>query len=94
MVIINPWGSYRPEDIPDLNPRNKKEANGCICSVIAFCLSSIIFVAFQYMIFEYGFERLRLTTDNVMLLIVLNIIIYIILTILFMKLSFKISDKL
>ena len=91
MIMISPWARYDPDDIPDLNPHNKEEEYGCIAGILAFCLSSAIFIALQSVI-------LRLKLDNVididifMCLILANVIVFVIITICFMKLSFKIAD--
>lgn len=93
MVFINPWASYDVDDIPDLNPHDKEDEYGCIAGIIAYCLSSAIFIALQLVIL-----RLRLNDivgrDMYMCLMLANVIIYVIITICFMKLSFKIADYL
>lgn len=91
MIFINPWASYKMEDIPDLNPHNDDEAKGCIGGIVAFCISSLIFIMLMY-------AAVTLVNDNnidnklMMIFVVVNIAIFVALTIVLMKLSFKIVD--
>jgi len=92
MIFINPWASYKTEDIPDLNPHNDEEAKGCIGGIAAFCISSLIFIMLMY-------AAVTLVNNNIidskimMIFVIANIAIYVTLTIMLMKLSFKITDK-
>lgn len=89
MVFINPWASYHPDDIPNLNPDSDEEAIGCLAGICGFIIASIIYISLFYLYFNL--------TEGLMSLILILIdsaVIYPILTIYLMKLSFKIGDKL
>lgn len=94
--MVNPWIYYilnEPKRIPDLNPHDKNEARGCIGGVIGFIAASIIFVLLQY--FTLKIKLLDyINRDIYFLLVLLNVIVYVILTIVFMKISFKITDRM
>ena len=93
MVFINPWASYHPDDIPDLNPQDEDEARGCICGVCGYIIASAIFAWLMHFILNFRLNGI-ISTDVHFILILINcIIIYPILTIILMKLSFKIADK-
>ena len=94
MIFINPWASYDSDDIPDLNPHDDEEAIGCICGVGGYIIASAIFVWLMHFILNLRLNDI-ISTDVHFILILINcIIIYPILTIIFMKLAFKIGDKL
>jgi len=94
MIFINPWASYDPDDIPDLNPQDNEEAIGCICGVCGYIIASAIFVWLMHFILNLRLNDI-ISTDVHFILILINcIIIYPILTICLMKLSFKIGDKI
>ena len=94
MIFINPWASYHPDDIPDLNPQDDEEAIGCICGACGYIIASAIFVWLMYFILNLKLNNI-ISTDVHFILILINcIIIYPILTICLMKLSFKIGDKI
>ena len=89
MVFINPWVSYKAEDIPDLTPHTDEEAVGCLTGGCGFIVSTIIYVLLFYLYFNLTKGLLRpilITIDSA--------VIYPILTIYLMKLSFKIGDKI
>ena len=89
MVFINPWASYHPKDIPNLNPDTDEEAVGCLAGICGFIIASIIYILLFYLCFTLTKGLIRpilITIDSA--------IIYPILTICLMKLSFKIGDKL
>ena len=89
MVFINPWASYHPDDIPDLNPHTDEEMAGCLAGACGFIVSSIIYVLLFYLCFT-------LTKGMLMTILILidSAVIYPTLTICLMKLSFKIGEKL
>ncbi len=89
MIFINPWISYRPDDIPDLNPHSDEEAVGCLAGGCGFIISSIIYVLLFYLCFNLTEGILR-----PILVLIDSAVIYPILTICLMKLSFKIGDKI
>lgn len=94
MIFINPWASYHPDDIPDLNPQDDEEAIGCICGACGYIIASAIFVWLMHFILNLRLNDI-ISTDVHFILILINcIIIYPILTICLMKLSFKIGDKI
>ena len=94
MIFINPWASYHSDDIPDLSPQDDEEAIGCICGVCGYIIASTIFVWLMDFIFNFRLNDI-ISRDVHFILILINcIIIYPILTIIFMKLSFKIGDKI
>ena len=94
MIFINPWASYHPDDIPDLNPQDDEEAIGCICGACGYIIASAIFVWLMHFILNLKLNDI-ISTDVHFILILINcIIIYPILTICLMKLSFKIGDKI
>ena len=89
MVFINPWASYHPKDIPNLNPDTDEEAIGCLAGGCDFIIASIIYILLFYLCFTLTKGLIRpilITIDSA--------IIYPILTICLMKLSFKIGNKL
>ena len=89
MIFINPWASYHPDDIPDLNLHDNEEMVGCLAGACGFIVSSIIYVLIFYLCFTLTKGLLRpilITIDSA--------VIYPILTICLMKLSFKIGDKI
>ena len=88
-MFINPWASYRPEDIPDLTPHTDEEAVGCLAGVCGFIVSSIIYVLLFYLCFT-------LTKGMLMTILIMidSAVIYPVLTIRLMELSFKIGDKI
>lgn len=93
-MFINPWASYKSEDIPDLTPHSDEEAVGCLAGGCGFIIASAIFAWFMYFILNLKLNDI-INTDAYCVLILINcIIIYPILTICLMKLSFKIGDKL
>ena len=89
MIFINPWTSYHPDDIPDLNPHSDEEMVGCLAGACGFIVSSTIYVLLFYLCFS-------LTKGLLMpiLIMIVSAVIYPILTICLMKLSFKIGDKI
>jgi len=91
--ILFPWASYDPDDIPDLNPHNEEETAGCIAAVIAFLISTVLFV-----LIECGVLALKrigfIGFYTHMILQIVDVGIYVVLTIFLMKLSFKIADKI
>ena len=89
--MISPWAGFNRDNIPDLNPHSKEEEYGCIAGILAFCLSSAIFIALQSVILRIKLDG-TIDTDVFMGLILANVIVYVIITICFMKLSFKIAD--
>ncbi len=94
MIFINPWASYHPDDIPDLNPHNDEEMVGCLCGACGYIIASIIFALITYLLFsitENGYINIHWLP---FLMFANCIVIYPILTILLMKLSFKIADKI
>lgn len=94
MIFINPWASYDPDDIPDLNPQDDEEAIGCICGACGYIIASAIFIWVIHFILNLRLNAI-ISTDIHFILILINcIIIYPILTIILMKLSFKIGDKI
>jgi hypothetical protein len=94
MIFINPWASYHPDDIPDLNPQDDEEAIGCICGVCGYIIASAIFVWLMHFILNLRLNDIISTDVHFILILVNCITIYPILTIILMKLSFKIGDKL
>lgn len=89
MIFINPWASYKAEDIPDLTLHTDKEAIGCLAGGCGFIVSTIIYVLLFYLCFTLTKDLLRpilITIDSA--------VIYPILTIYLMKLSFKIGNKI
>ena len=89
MIFINPWASYRPDDIPDLNPHDNKEMVGCLAGGCGFIVSSIIYVLLFYLCFTLTKGLLR-----PILILIDSAVIYPIITICLMKLSFKIGEKI
>ena len=89
MIFINPWASYRPEDIPDLTPRDDEEMVGCLAGGCGFVVSTIIYVLLFCLCFNLAEGLLR-----PILVMIDSAVIYPIITICLMKLSFKIGDKL
>ena len=89
MVIINPWGFYHPDNIPDLNPHSDEEMVGCLAAACGFIVSSIIYVLLFYLCFTLTKGMLR-----PILVLIDSAVIYPILTICLVKLSFKIGDKI
>lgn len=89
MIFINPWASYHPDDIPDLNPHSDEEMVGCLAGTCGAIISTIIYVSLFYLCFTL--------TDGVLrpiLVLIDSAVIYPIVTICLMKLSFKIGDKI
>ena len=86
MIFINPWSSYYPDDIPDLNPHTNYETIAGICG---FIIATIIHILLVYLC-------ITLTKGMLMLILVItdSAIIYPMLVICLMKLSFKIVDKI
>lgn len=93
MIFIIPWASYKSEDIPNLNPQNNEEVKGCIGGMIAFCISSLIFIMLMYATVKLTINKI-IDGDIMMICIIVNASIFVALTIILMKLSFKIVDKL
>lgn len=93
MIFINPWASYHPDDIPNLNPQNADEARGCLGGIISFCVSSLIFVIMMYFTYKLKSNDI-INMDIMMLLFIVNVIIYVALMFTLMDLSFKIVDKI
>ena len=91
MVFINPWASYKTEDIPDLNPHNDDEVRGCLAGCCGFIISSTIYVLINFLLF-HNIEYIGIYYLPVMVAIN-SVTVYPILTIVLMKLSFKIADK-
>ena len=89
MMFINPWASYHPDEIPDLNPHSDEEMVGCLAGGCGFIVSSLIYVLLFYLCFGLTKGTLR-----PILIMIVSAVIYPILTIYLMKLSFKIGDKL
>lgn len=94
MIFINPWASYRPEDIPDLNPQDDDEARGCLCGVFGYIIASAIFVWLMHFIFNLKLNDIISTDVHFILILITCVIIYPILSIILIKLSFKIADKI
>ena len=93
MIFINPWASYHPDDIPEINPHNDEEMVGCLAGVCGFIISSIIFALITYLLFHIT-ENEYINRHWLPFLMFANcVVIYPILTILLMKLSFKIAGK-
>lgn len=88
-MFINPWASYHPDDIPDLNPHSDEEAVGCLAGVCGFIISTIIHVLLFYLCFTLTEGMLR-----PILILIDGAVIYPILTICLMKLSFKVGDRI
>jgi len=86
MIFINPWASYKSEDIPDLTPHTDEEAVGCLAGGCGFVVSSIIYVLLFYLCFD--------VTKDLLMPTLIMIVIYPILTICLIKLSLKIGDKI
>lgn len=89
MIFINPWASYYPDNIPDLNPHDNEEMVGCLAGACGFIVSTIIHVLLFYLCFTLTEGMLR-----PILIMIYSAVIYPILTICLMKLSFKIGEKL
>lgn len=89
MIFINPWASYRPDDIPDLTPHSDEEMVGCLSGICGFIISSIVYVLLFYLCFTLTEGVLR-----PILVLIDSIVIYPIITIYLMELSFKIGDKI
>jgi hypothetical protein len=89
MIFINPWASYHPNDIPDLNPHDNEEMVGCLAGACGFIVSTIIYILLFYLCFTLTKGLLR-----PILITIDCIVIYPILTIYLVKLSFKIGDKI
>lgn len=94
MIFINPWASYRPEDIPDLNPQDDDEARGCLCGVCGYIIASAIFVWLMHFTLNFRLNGIISTDVYFILMLITCVIIYPTLTIILMKLSFKIGDKI
>lgn len=92
MIFINPWASYKSEDIPDINPHNDEEAIGCIGGIVAFCISSLIFIMLMYAANTLVNKNI-INTKIMMIFVVANFATFVTLTIILMKLSFKLADK-
>ena len=88
-MFINPWASYRSDDIPDLTPHTDEEMVGCLAGGCGFIVSTIIYVLLFYICFTLTQGMLR-----PILILMDSAVIYPILTICLMKLSFKIGDKI
>ena len=88
-MFINPWASYHPDDIPDLNPHDDEEMVGCLAGGCGFIISSIIYVLLFYLCFNLTKGVLRL-----ILILIDSAVIYPVITIYLVKLSFKIGDKI
>ena len=88
MVFINPWASYHPDDIPNLNSDTKEEAVGCLAGICGFIIASVIYVLLLCLCFILTKGLIR-----PILILIDSTIIYPILTIYLMELSFKIGDK-
>ena len=88
-MFINPWASYHPDDIPDLNPHDDEEMVGCLAGGCGFIVSSIIYVLLLYLCFNLTKGVLR-----PILILKDSAVIYTIITIYLVKLSFKIGDKI
>ena len=89
MIFINPWASYRPDDIPDLTPHDNEEAVGCLSGACGFIISTIIYVLIFYLCFILTEGLLR-----PIFVMIASAVISPILTIYLVKLSFKIGDKI
>lgn len=89
MIFINPWASYDPEDIPDLNPHDDEEMVGCIAGACGFIISSIIYTLLMYL--SFSFTKGMLTP---ILVLIDSVVIYPIIIIYLMELSSKIGDKI
>jgi len=89
MVFVNPWASYNPDNIPDLNPHSDEEAVGCLAGTCGFIISSIIYILLFYLCSALTKGALR-----TVLILINSAVIYPILTIYLMELSFKIGDKI
>ena len=89
MIFINPWASYHPDNIPDLNPHDNEEMVGCLAGTCGFIVSTIIYILLFYLCFTLPNGLLRL-----ILITIDCVVIYPILTIYLVKLSFKIGDKI
>ena len=89
MIFINPWASYHPNDIPDLNPHDNEEMVGCLAGACGFIVSTIIYILLFYLCFTLTKGLLR-----PILIAIDCVVIYPILTIYLVKLLFKIGDKL
>ena len=89
MIFINPWASYRSEDIPDLTPHDDEEMVGCLAGACGFIVSSIIYVLLLHLCFT-----LTEGLPTKILVLIVSVVIYPILVICLMKLSFKIGDKI
>lgn len=94
MIFINPWASYDQDDIPDLNPHSDEEMVGCLAGACGYIIASAIFAWFMFSILDLRLNGI-ISADVHFILIIINcIIIYPILTVIFMKLSFKIGEKI
>ena len=89
MIFINPWASYHPDNIPDLNPHDNEEMVGCLAGACGFIVSTIIYILIFYLCFTLTTGLLR-----PILVMIDSTVVYPILTIYLMKLSFKIGDKI
>ena len=94
MIFINPWASYKPDDIPDLTPHTDEEMTGCLAGACGFIIASIIFVLITYLLFFITISGYINSHWLPLLFLVNCIVIYSSLTILLMNLSFKIGDKI
>lgn len=94
MVFINPWASYHTDDIPDLNPQDDEEAVGCLSGSCGYIIASAIFIYVMYFILDLRLNDIISTDVHFIMMLIICVIIYPILTICFMKLSFKIGDKI
>lgn len=88
-MIINPWIFYRPDDIPDLTPRDDEEMVGCLAGACGAVVSTIIYVLLMYLTFNFTEGVLRY-----ILFLIDGAVIYPTLMICLMRLSFKIGDKI
>ena len=89
MIFINPWASYHPDDIPDLNPHNDEEAVGCLAGICGAIIVSVIYAWLFYLCFTLTNGILR-----PILVMIDSVVIYPILMICLMKLSFKVGEKI
>lgn len=91
--FINPWASYKPEDIPDLNPKDDDGFRDFIGGMIAWLLATLIWVLMDYLLFRLKVNG-YISFETFLLLLIPAAIIYAALTIIFMKLAFKKTDSI
>lgn len=88
-TIINPWASYDPDDIPDLNPHCKEDLYDLIFGGCGAFIAFVVYVIIMCLLITYDLNMYLRSG------LILGVsLIYAVLTIVLMKLGFKISDKI